>query len=811
MVKIKKKIWSIKDEIHTWEFKKMWDFGFITPRKKAEKQKDVYVGAGNIAWAESWDFVEYQIIKMARWDKKAEARITKILENMTKWLIWEKITWIYECHWNFGFIKPLCNIHCCDDFYVFSWNKWEAQDWDKVEAVITRNQTYKTKPEAKITKVLEKNIAAKNRETLIWIISKTKTGLTFVDEEGKNKWYFVHETKLNKALHGDKVTFFVKEFKWRLEAEVVEVIKRSDTILIWKFEEKKWYWFVTLEDDKIWRDVFILKSKWKNAQSWDIVWVKIVDWEKWKSPTWEIIKVLWNKQYPGLDIDKILLKHRISEKFEFRARKEAFSYGEEINPDDISWRVDLRNEFVFTIDWIDAKDLDDAVSITKLDSWDYNLKVHIADVAHYVKEDSFLDAEAIKRGTSIYLPDRVVPMLPPELSNGLCSLHEQVDRLAMTCDMIIWPKWAVKKARVYESVINSNYRLSYDFVRDFLEMRESIKADEKWNLVYQKENFLLTIVKKDVKLLKTLLTQSNELRLIIEKYKKISWVLDFDFPESKIKLDKNWKATEIIKQERHFAHKIVEEFMICANEAVSKLHSDLPFLYRIHPVPKPEDIEKLKKSLAIFGYNIKKDDLSSKDFKLLLNKFKEDPREDLLNKLVLRSLSKAIYSDKNEWHFWLALDFYSHFTSPIRRYPDLQIHRIIKQKFRKTLDNNKIKFYKEELPKTALNTSELERNAEKIEYEAIDMKKAEFMENKIWETYEGQISWVISAWIFVSLNNTVEGFISKDKLWTYAAYSEDFMNFHNSKTKESFTLWDKIKIKVESVDKQNWRIYFEIV
>jgi len=810
MVKIRKKIWSVRDEIHTWEFRKMWDFGFITPRKQEEKTKDVYVAWANINWAETWDFVEYQITKIARKDKKAEAKVIKIVENMTKWLIWEKITWIFECHNKFGFIKPNSNFHCCDDFYVYGGNINGAQEWDKVEAVITRNQTYKTKPEAKVINILEKNTKFDRENLKIWVISRTKTWFTFVDEEGKDKWYFVHETKLNKALHWDKVSFFVKEFKWRLEAEVVEVLQRWDSILIGKFEEKKWYWFVTLEDDKIWKDIFILKSKWRNAASGDIVWIKIVDWEG-KSPTWEIIKVLWNKPYAGLDIDKILLKHNIQEKFEFRARKQAFSYGEEINPEDIEWRVDLRDEFTFTIDGEDAKDLDDAVSITKLDSWDYNLKVHIADVAHYVTEDGFLDAEAIKRGTSIYLPDRVVPMLPPELSNGLCSLHSWVERLAMTCDMLIGPKWGIKKARVYESVINSNYRLSYDFVRDFLEMRDSIKADKKGNLVYKNEDFLLTIVKKDVKMLKTLLSQSDELRLIIEKYKQTSWVLDFDFPESKIKLDETWKAVDIIKQERHFAHKIVEEFMICANEAVSKLHKDIPFLYRIHPVPNPEDIEKLKNSLNIFGYNIKKNDLSSSDFKLLLSKFKEDEKESLLNKLVLRSLSKAIYSDKNEWHFGLALDYYSHFTSPIRRYPDLQIHRIIKQKFRKKLDENKIKFYKENLPKTALTTSELERGAEKIEYEAIDMKKAEFMEDKVWQEFMGQISGVISAWIFVSLDNTIEWFISKDKLGTYAIYSEEFMNFHNSRTKENFTLWDKLKIKVENVEKENGRIYFDLV
>lgn len=638
----------------------------------------------------------------------------------------------------------------------------------------------------------EKKSNHQKAKGLVWIYREGKGDYGFVDTErnGEKKGYYVHNTKKWEALDGDEVMFFVKVFKGKEEAEVTRVVKRAERIFVGEIQfTKKTFWFFIPSSSLLKTDVFIGERNTLGARHGDKVAVKIISW-KWKNPEGQIIEILGSGNEPWIDVMALALEWGARTRFPNEVVKEAEKVSEEKTPLD-KGRKDLTKLFTFTIDGEDAKDLDDAISIEKFENGNYKLFVHIADVTHYVKENSFLDREALKRGTSIYLADRVIPMLPEALSNGVCSLNALEEKLTLTCEMDVAQNGKIIGSRVYESLIKSNYRLTYSWVQNLFSWKETTKDDT-----------LLESIKN-----------AYDLKRKIEAYRKKNGYLEFDFDEPKIKVDEKWNPIEIKKYEKQESNKVIEHFMISANEAVSKKFSKVPFLYRIHPNPDGEDVEKVVKTIKnyfpLVGNNL--------NFEAVL---KQVSGNNALSRLLLRALPKAIYSERNEGHFGLGLEFYSHFTSPIRRYPDLQIHRIIKQKLSGKLDMGKIISYKKSLREVAKLTSELERKAEEIERKVDDLMKMKYMKNHIGEEFVGTISGAIAKGIFVELENTVEGFIPLDSLQTklgskkkgsYFEFFEESLTFINRATGLSLRFGDTLKIKVIGVDETYLRTEFEFI
>lgn len=646
-----------------------------------------------------------------------------------------------------------------------------------------------------------------NKKTITWIYNPAKSwDFGFVDIESEGVWYYVHSTNRKNALPWDKVLAELKTFKWKDEAVIKEVLEHSDRIFIWNFQEwkkdKSWkwlsFWFVIIRDENFKKDVFVAwKHIWK-AREWELVWVQIISWESWKSPRWKIVEVLWDESKKNLIVDSYILESWFKQKFPRILDRELKNFSEkvDIKKELKNNREDLRKMFSFTIDWEDAKDLDDAISIEKRQNWNIELYVHIADVANYITEKSELDKEALRKSTSVYLVDRVIPMLPKKLSNNLCSLNPDTPKLTLTCEMIIWKDWVIRKSKVYESIIESDFRLTYKEVDAIISWE--IKA---WDILFWGQKLSEELVFK--------ILDANKLKQRIERNREIKWKLDFEFPETKIILDEDKEVIEISEYPRYDSNKLIELFMVSANESVWKMFSDLPFLHRIHPKPNEEDIARLQKTLNLFNIDFVIKKLDTKEFSRLLWIIEKHPAKVVLEKIVLRSLTKAIYSAENEWHFGLWLDYYSHFTSPIRRYPDLQIHRIIKERISKKLDKKRIKHYESILENIANLCSTGERKAEKLEYKVQDYYICKFYENKIWEEFEASVSWIIPKWIFVALKDTSEWFIELiDKSWFL--HNEDLMQFENSENKKIYKLWDKIKVKLIEVDFTNLRLNFEL-
>lgn len=636
-----------------------------------------------------------------------------------------------------------------------------------------------------------------NLDKIIWIYSQSKNNdFWFVDVEWIEKWYFVYPKNLNWALDGDEVEAVLQTFNRRKEAIITKVLKRADRILVWKIEIVKDYAFVVLDNIAFKKDVYIPSkklSKFKNiVKNSDKVAIKITNWE-WKNPEWSIIEVLWDENKKWNDILSIALEMWARIRFPEYVLEEAkkLKYEQQKN------RIDLTNNLIYTIDWDDAKDLDDAVLVEK--QWEnFKLLVSIADVAQYVLEDSYLDKEALKRWNSIYLVDRVIPMLPEKLSNDLCSLNPNTNKLTLTCEMIIDNNWDVISKKVYESIISSKFRLTYREVQEILDKKLLIWNELKFGWIITEE-------------LTKSLENALELKNIISNKKKISWILDFDFPETKIKLDEKGFPISIEKYERYQSMKIIEEFMILANSSVWELYLKYPFVYRIHPLPNDDDIEKLRNTLNIFGIKLPYKTITPKVLSEILNQIVGNPKEKLIQKMILRSLEKAIYSIDNEWHFGLNLEFYSHFTSPIRRYPDLQIHRIIKDK----LSSEKIEHFKNILPKVCKHTSDTERKAEKMEYAVRDLMICKYYENHIWEEYDWVISWMIESWFFVELDNTAEWFVSIEQVSQIISrkkYNYDIEHMKFEFTKDlAFQIGDKVKVKISSIEIEKRRLNFDLI
>lgn len=628
-----------------------------------------------------------------------------------------------------------------------------------------------------------------DKELIGTFISHPK-GFGFVEIDGREEDLYIPADFVNGAFHKDtvKVSLLSGQNGRRQEAQVIEILARGMKQIVGIYEKSnKNYGFVIPDNTKISEDIFIPVERSRGAVSGHKVVCEITDYGKDnRKPEGKITEILGHVNDPGVDIMSIVKGYELPVEFSEKIMHQVERVANEVSEADMAGRRDLRDVQMVTIDGEDAKDLDDAVSLTK-DGVFYQLGVHIADVTNYVQENSALDWEARERGTSVYLVDRVIPMLPHKLSNGICSLNAGENRLALSCLMTIDQKGEVVSHEIVESVIRVDRRMSYTSVKKILEDKdeEEIRAYE-------------TLV--------PMFERMRELACILRDKRKKRGSIDFDFPESKIILDKQGHPIEIRPYERNVATKIIEDFMLIANETVAEhFHwMELPFVYRTHDKPDPEKISKLGTFIRNFGYSIKsrQEEIHPKELQKLLVKIEDTPEEALISRLTLRSMKQAKYTIDCTGHFGLACPYYCHFTSPIRRYPDLQIHRIIKEQIRGRLNEKRIDHYNEILPEVARHSSEMERRADEAERETDKLKKVEFMEGRIGEIYEGVIS-SITAWgVYVELPNTIEGMIHVSMLpGDYFYYDEETYEMVGQATDIRYKLGQTLKVRVNATDK----------
>ncbi|MCR4922612.1 MAG: ribonuclease R [Lachnospiraceae bacterium] len=625
-------------------------------------------------------------------------------------------------------------------------------------------------------------------EKVIGVYRQTMQGFGFVEVEEEREDFFIPQGMALNAMHGDRVE--IKELRKshgrRREAEVINVVERALNTIVGTYERSRnHYGFVVPDNARLDQDIFIPVERSKGAMDGHKVLVEILDYgSPGKSPEGKVIEILGHITDPGVDILSVIKGYNIEVEFPEKVLNQVEKTADEISERDLKGREDLRELKLFTIDGEDSKDLDDAVSILR-EGENYLLGVHIADVSAYVKEGSALDKEALKRGTSVYLVDRVVPMLPRRLSNGICSLNENEDRLALSCLMTIDKKGNVIDHRIVETVIRSKKRMTYTAVNAILE-------DEDKAIMEEYGDFC-----DDLKLM-------GELAAILRAKRKKRGSIDFDLDEAKIILDEKGHAIDVKAYERNTATRLIEEFMLIANETVAEHFYWLktPFVYRIHEDPESEKMRKLASFIGNFGYGIriKGDEIHPKELQKLLVKCEGKPEENLISRLTLRAMQRAKYSTECLGHFGLSCDFYCHFTSPIRRYPDLLIHRIIKESLHQKLNEKRLGHYEKILPDICKSTSRSERTADEAEREVDKLKKAEYMQDKIGEVYEGVISGLTNWGIYVELDNTVEGLVHISKLEGHYTYNEDSYELIDFEKGKKYTLGQKVKIRVNSVD-----------
>lgn len=628
-----------------------------------------------------------------------------------------------------------------------------------------------------------------DKELVGTFISHPK-GFGFVEIDGRDEDLYIPENFVNGAFHKDtvKVALLSGQNGRRQEAQVIEILARGMRQIVGIYDKSnKNYGFVIPDNTKINDDIFVPVERSKGAVSGHKVVCEITDYGKNnRKPEGKITEILGHVNDPGVDIMSIVKGYELPTEFSEKIMNQVERVASEVSEADMAGRRDLRDVQMVTIDGEDAKDLDDAVSLTK-DGAYYQLGVHIADVTNYVQENSALDWEARERGTSVYLVDRVIPMLPHKLSNGICSLNAGENRLALSCLMTIDTKGEVVSHEIIESVIKVDRRMSYTSVKKILEDKDETEIEFYQELVPM---FVLM----------------RELAGILREKRKKRGSIDFDFPENKIVLDKQGHPIEIKPYERNVATKIIEDFMLIANETVAEhFHwMELPFVYRTHDTPDPEKISKLSTFIRNFGYSIKnkQEEIHPKELQKLLAKIEDTPEEALISRLALRSMKQAKYTVNCTGHFGLACSYYCHFTSPIRRYPDLQIHRIIKEQIRGRLNEKRIEHYNEILPEVAKHSSEMERRADEAERETDKLKKVEYMEAHIGEIYEGVISSITTWGIYVELPNTIEGMIHVSMLpGDYFYYDEETYEMVGQATNIRYKLGQTLKVKVNATDK----------
>ena len=633
---------------------------------------------------------------------------------------------------------------------------------------------------------------------------KNQKGFGFVKLEGQEEEIYISKENSYNALNGDTVAIKIiseKEADKKAEGKIVKIVRHEKDTVVGTFQKNRNFGFVVPDDKNFGTDIFISKSHWGKARNNHKVLVKIIKYpEKGKNAEGEIIEILGGVNEAGVDMLSLIKQYELPYKFPEEVVSEAKAFGNKINEKNLEGRRDLRQDIIFTIDGEDAKDLDDAIHVEKLTNGNYRLDVHIADVSNYVREKTELDKEAYLRGTSIYMLGRVIPMLPRELSNGICSLNAGEDRFTLSCSMEITPKAKVVSSDIYKAVIRVTERMSYTDVQKILD-----RSDEKILKRYEKYISHFDLM--------------AELANILKDKRRENGYLNLDIPESKIILDENGVAIDVKKYETYFANEIIEQFMLIANETVAERFYWLqaPFIYRNHEAPDLDKVKDLNKTLYNFGYKIKiskEEIIYPNEFAKILDEVKGKEEEKVVSNIILRTLRVAKYEAENKGHFGIASKYYCHFTSPIRRYPDLFIHRII-SKYLETnymVNDFWVKKYEKRAEKRAENCSERERVATKVEREAEDIKKAEFMESKIGEEYEGIVSSVTNFGIFVELDNTVEGLIRYEKLGDeYFIYNEETRQAIGENSGKVYKIGDKVKIRVANASKLMRQIDFEIL
>lgn len=621
------------------------------------------------------------------------------------------------------------------------------------------------------------------------VFSGHSKGFGFVTVEGLEQDIFISGEKTGGALHGDKVQIVVdsQSSGKRPEGTVIRVLEHANKTVIGYYQKNKNFGFVIPDNQKLNQDIFIPQEQDMGAVTGHKVVVTITDFgnEK-KKPEGRVTEIIGHVNDPGTDIISIIKAYGLPEEFPDGVMKQVARIGDEADPADMAGRLDLREVQTVTIDGEDAKDLDDAITLSK-ENGVYTLGVHIADVTHYVTEHSFLDEEALTRGTSVYLVDRVIPMLPHKLSNGICSLNAGTDRLALSCIMEIDETGNLIGHKVAETVIHVDRRMTYTAVDAIVTAHDPETMKEYEPLVPMFELM-------------------KELADLLREKRKKRGSIDFDFPESKIILDEKGKPIEIKPYERNAATKIIEDFMLMANETIAEDYfwQELPFVYRTHDNPDPEKMKRLGTFINNFGYSIRTQngEVYPKELQKLLGKIEGTSEEALISRLTLRSMKQAKYTIACTGHFGLAAKYYTHFTSPIRRYPDLQIHRIIKENLRGGLNEKRISHYDKILPEVTAQCSSLERRAEEAERETDKLKKCEYMSRRIGEEFEGVISGITNWGLYVELPNTIEGLIHVNELQgDYYVFDDERMEMVGERSKITYKLGQKIRVAVTGTDR----------
>ena len=629
-----------------------------------------------------------------------------------------------------------------------------------------------------------------------------KKGFGFVEsDEEYTQDLFIPADSLNGAMHNDRVIAEITTpatDEKRAEGRIIKVVERAITDVVGTFQESKNFGFVLPDNKKFNKDIFIPKKFFNGARGNDKVVCRITQWPtEDRKPEGKIIEILGQKGDRYVEIASVIREHGLPEEFPKKVLDEAEKVAIEIPQEEIDRRLDIRDMNIFTIDGEDAKDLDDAVSIEVLDNGNYKLGVHIADVTHYVKEKSKLDKEALKRATSVYLVDKVIPMLPKTLSNGVCSLNPFEDKLTLSVFMEIDHKGDVVKHDIKETIINSKARMTYTEVSDILE-----KDDEKLKKTFAKvaDDFFT----------------AEKLARILMKRREKRGAIDFDFPEAKIILNNDGDVVDIKQYERRISNRIIEEFMLITNETVAEhfFWLNMPFVYRVHETPAHEKIETLNKFISTFGYVIKGDleSVHPKALQGIIEQIHGKTEEKAISTIMLRSLKQARYSPECVGHFGLAAQYYSHFTSPIRRYPDLQIHRIIKEFLNGKISQKRQDQLAQIVDYASTQSSEREREAELAERDVKDIYKARYMEDRVGEEFVGIVSSVTSFGMFIELDNTVEGLVRlADMNDDYYIFDENTFTILGERTKKMYRIGDVVKIKVEKVNVDFKEIDFKLL
>lgn len=684
----------------------------------------------------------------------------------------------------------------------------KALSIDELDSALNLNTIEETKEFSDALRELEDSYeiyrSNKNRYMLLensnlrkGILRMNKKGFGFVEVSGEEEDIFIAPDNINKALNNDTVIVEIlnKNSGEKREGRIVKTLERDLSTIVGEIYFKKDKGYIIPDDKKLDIQLEIDRDKSHGAVDGHKVVVKIlrnITKNRYKG---EVVRIIGHKNDPGVDILSIVCKYEINDTFPEEVIEELDSIPEEVREQDKKGRKDLTDVTIFTIDGDDTKDIDDAISVEKLKNGNYKLGVHIADVSYYVKEGSPLDKEAMDRGTSVYLVDRVIPMLPHKLSNGICSLNPGVERLAISCVMEIDNNSKTVDYEIFPSIIKSRLQMTYKKVNQVIEKNEIPEGYEPFV--------------NDLKLM-------DELSQIIRKAKINRGYIDFDVDEAKIIVDENCHPTDIVLRNRGRGENLIEDFMIQANECVAThiFYMDLPFIYRVHEYPKEEKIRDFISFVQSLGYTVKFNtkDISPKAIQNLINQLKDKKEFKVLSSLLLRNMQKAIYLPQNLGHYGLASKCYTHFTSPIRRYPDTTVHRLLRTYlFNDDMSNQTINKWQEKLVYIAENSSFKERESVECEREVEDMKMAEYMEDHIGEEYKGIISGVTNFGMFIQLDNLVEGLIHVNDMKDYFSFDEATQSLIGERTKEKFTLGDEVLIKVKAASKEAKTIDFELV